>query len=248
MPLEMNVSQIELALTPVLYEWRSIKEHHTTVAVDVLRATTSICAAFTAGAEEIVPLDTLAGLEPYRRQGYLRAAERGGKKVDGAECGNSPTEYLSMDLRGKRIAYSTTNGTVCILRGSDADRTLVGCFANISALTGQLLDAPQDLVILCSGWKNDFSIEDTLFAGALCQRLIDSGKYASSNDAVHMALALWQMCGDDPHGFSIQHASHAKRLNGFGERAVSDMDFSFRQDTCPVVPRLTHGVLKCSRP
>ena len=38
---------------------RGIKDHHTTVAVDVLRATTAICAAFAAGSDEIVPLDTL---------------------------------------------------------------------------------------------------------------------------------------------------------------------------------------------
>ena len=138
------------------------------MAVDVLRATTAICAAFQAGAECIVPLDSLEALEPYRAQGFLRAAERGGRKIGDAEYGNSPTEYMSTDLHGKRIAYSTTNGTVSILRGGDADRTLVGCFANIDALSERLLAQPQDLVILCSGWKNDFSIEDTLFAGALC--------------------------------------------------------------------------------
>lgn len=240
----MNVSQIELALTPALYEWRNIKQHHTTVAVDILRATTAICAAFVAGAEEIVPLDTLEGLEPYYRQGYLRAAERGGKKVDGAECGNSPTEYLEMDLHGQRIAYSTTNGTVCILRGSDAERTLVGCFANISSLTDRLLQEQQDLVILCSGWKNDFSIEDTLFAGALCQRLLESGEYCSCHDSVQMATDLWRLCQNDPYTYCLQHASHARRLHGFGERANRDIAFAFRQDTCPLVPRLHGGVLK----
>ncbi len=240
----MNVSQIELALTPALYEWRSIKQNHTTVAVDILRATTAICAAFTAGAEEIVPLDTLEGLEPYRQQGYLRAAERGGKKVDNAECGNSPTEYLEMDLRGQRIAYSTTNGTVCILRGSDAESTLVGCFANISSLTDRLLLESRDLVILCSGWKNDFSLEDTLFAGALCQRLLESDKYRSNHDSVQMATDLWRLCQNDPYTYCLQHASHAKRLHGFGERANRDIAFAFQQDTCPVVPYLHKGALK----
>ena len=110
----MSVSQIELSLTPALYEWRTLKQGHTTVAVDVLRATTAICAAFQAGAECIVPLDSLEALEPYRAQGYLRAAERGGRKIGDAEYGNSPTEYMSTDLHGKRIAYSTTNGTVSI--------------------------------------------------------------------------------------------------------------------------------------
>ena len=238
----MSASRIELSLTPALYEWRGIKEHHTTVAVDILRATTAVCAAFAAGAEEIVPLDSLEALEGYREQGYLRAAERGGRKIGDAEYGNSPTEYLRHDLHGQRLAYSTTNGTVCMLRGADAERTLVGAFANFDALAEVLLDSPQDLVILCSGWKNDFSVEDTLFAGALCQRLIGSGLYTTKHDAVEMAMTLWDSC-KDPYGYCMAHASHVQRLIGFG--AEADIEFAFRMNTCPVVPRLKEGVLTC---
>ena len=241
MPLEMSAFQIELSLTPALYDHRGIHEHHTTVAVDILRATTAVCAAFQAGAKEIVPLDNLEALDHYRSLGYLSAAERGGKKVKGAEYGNSPTEYLSMDLQGKRIAYSTTNGTVSILRGNDADRTLVGAFANISTLVQKLTDEPQDLVILCSGWKNDFSIEDTLFAGTLCERLIATGIYTTGHDAVQMAIALWHACMGDPYGYSLRYASHVRRLIGFG--AEKDIEFAFQEDTCPIVPRLVDGKL-----
>ena len=237
----MEAFKIELSLTPALYDYRIIREHHTTVAVDILRATTSICAAFQAGVEEIIPLDSLEGIDQYHALGYLRAAERGGLKVNGAECGNSPTEYLTMDLHGKRMAYSTTNGTVSILRGSDAERTLVGAFANISALSECLTSKPQNLVILCSGWKNDFSIEDTLFAGALCQRLVDSGLYILSNDAAYMALDLWKLCNNNPYQYSLGSASHIQRLVGFG--AEKDIVFAFRTDTCPIVPVLTQGRL-----
>ena len=237
----MSPFRIELSLTPALYDYRGIREHHTTVAVDILRATTAVCAAFQAGVMEVVPLDSLEALDHYRAQGYLSAAERGGKKVKDAECGNSPTEYLTMNLTGKRMAYSTTNGTVCILHGSDADRTLVGAFANISTLTQFLLDKPQDLVIICSGWKNDFSIEDTLFAGALCQRLIASNCYTSTHDAVHMAIDLWRLCDNKPYDYSMRHASHVQRLIGFG--AEKDIEFAFRTDTCPLVPILKEGRL-----
>lgn len=240
----MSVSQIELSLTPALYEWRTLKQGHTTVAVDVLRATTAICAAFAAGVEEVVPLDSLEALEAYRHKGYLRAAERGGQKVGDAEYGNSPTEYMASDLHGKRMAYSTTNGTVSILRGSDADRTLVGCFANIDALAQLLTDQPQDLVILCSGWKNDFSVEDTLFAGALCRKLLASGQYTSHNDAVMMAMALWGSCNGDPYHYSLRYASHVQRLIGFG--ATADIEFAFKPNTCPLVPRLEKGALTCN--
>ncbi len=237
----MKVSKIELSLTPAMYDYRGIHEHHTTVAVDILRATTAVCAAFQAGVAEIVPLDSLEALRHYHSLGYISAAERGGKKVEGAEWGNSPTEYLSSDLHGQRLAYSTTNGTVCMLRGSDADRTLIGAFANLSALTQLLTNEPQDLVILCSGWKNDFSIEDTLFAGALCQRLLDSGHYTTTHDAVRMAIDLWKICNGDAYSYSLRYASHVQRLIGFG--AEQDIKFAFRLDTCPLVPILKEGRL-----
>ena len=80
------------------------------MAIDVLRATSAVCAAFQAGCNTVVPLDTLEGISRYRNHGYLIAAERGGKKVDGAEYGNSPTEYLRHDMHGVKLAYSTTNG------------------------------------------------------------------------------------------------------------------------------------------
>lgn len=243
MLLEMNASQIELVLSPAMYDLRSIRTHHTVVAVDVLRATTAVCAAFMAGADEVVPLDSLEPLAHFHSLGYLRAAERGGAKVDGAECGNSPTEYLTMDLHGQRLAYSTTNGTVCMLRAADADRTLAGGFCNITALTQRLVQQPQDLVILCSGWQNDFSIEDTLFAGALCQRLVDSGQYESRHDAVHMAQTLWSVAAADPFSFANQHASHVQRLRKFGPAAERDIEFAFQFDTCPVVPELKDGRL-----
>lgn len=237
----MSVSRIELALSPALYPFRAIKEHHTTVAVDVLRATTAVCAAFVAGVSEVIPLDTLEALDAYRGKGYLCAAERGGRKLEGFDCGNSPTEYLTMDLRGQRIAYSTTNGTVCMLRGSDADRTLVGAFANIGVLAQRLMEEPQDLVILCSGWKNTFSIEDTLFAGALCQRLIASGRYETTDDAARMALDLWGLCDGDPYDYALRNASHVRRLQAFGLQAERDIEFAFRMDTCNVLPVMKDG-------
>ena len=232
---------IEVSLTPALYPYRTLTANHVTVAIDLLRATTAICAAFQAGCSEVVPLDNLEALEPYRHQGYAIAAERGGKKLPGSDYGNSPTEYMSLDMRGVRLAYSTTNGTVSILKGADADLTLVGAFANLSALADRLMTEDKDLVILCSGWQNDFCIEDTLVAGAIIEKLsIFNSQFSIFGDAAHMALALWQQAKDDPRAF-CERASHVHRLKTFG--AGADIDFAFLQDTCPVVPTLKQGKL-----
>ena len=230
--------KIEVSLTPAFYPFRTLTEHHVTVAIDLLRATTAVCAAFQAGCEAVVPLDTLDGIQRYRALGYQLAAERNGSKVGDAEYGNSPTEYLRHNLHGVRLAYSTTNGTICILRGADADLTLVGSFANLSALADRLWTEAMDTVLLCSGWKNDFCIEDTLVAGALIEHLADVAE--PCGDAAHMALALWQVAKADPFDY-CQHCTHVHRLYRLG--AAEDVRFAFQQDTCPVVPVFHDGLL-----
>ena len=236
---------IEVILSPLLYDMRSIKRNHTTVAVDVLRATSAICAAFQAGAEEIVPLDSLESLRSYADMGYLIAAERGGRKLSGASCGNSPTEYMGMDLKGRRLAYSTTNGTVSILRASGSDRALVGSFANISVLA-ESIKGDANVVILCSGWKGEPSLEDTVFAGALVSRLQQSvSGVVLVNDSAMMARELWTLAEGDPLAF-CSRATHVHRLESFGEAAVADIRWAFYLDTCPVLPVLVDGKLvKC---
>ena len=279
---------LEVSLTPALYPFRTIKKNHVTVAIDVLRATTAVCAAFQAGCSEVVPLDSLDDLVDYHHRGYSLAAERGGSKVDialpdggtvVAEYGNSPTEYLRHDLSGVRLAYSTTNGTRTILRAADADSTLVGAFANLDALCDRLqalavpsqredhlqaltvpslredhlqaLTVPSlregcrggglDIVILCSGWQNDFCLEDTLVAGAIIEKLsIFNSQFSIFGDAAHMALTLWQLAKDDPRAYCEQ-ASHVHRLRRLGAQA--DIDFAFQLNTCPVVPILKQGIL-----
>lgn len=232
--------QIEISLSPLLYEHRAIKDNHIAVVVDILRATTSICAAFAAGAAKIVPLDSLEKLPQYRQMGYMLAAERNGEKIADAEYGNSPTEYNRSDLQGERLAYSSTNGTVCLLKAQDADQVWVGCFSNLSAIAKKIAQEPQDVVILCSGWKQEFSLEDTLFAGALAERLMKSGAHESTNDAVWMALDLWHNAQKDLYGY-CQKASHVKRLKRLNYD--NDIRFALTPDTCPIVPEMKNGVL-----
>lgn len=230
--------KIEVSLSPVLYPFRIISAPHVTVAIDLLRATTAVCAAFQAGCKAIVPLDTLDGIDRYRSLGFAIAAERNGAKVGNAEYGNSPTEYLRHDMSGVKLAYSTTNGTISILCSADATLSLVGAFANLSVLTSRLRLEGLDTVLLCSGWKNDFCLEDTLVAGAIIERLSDVAE--PCGDAANMALAMWQLAKETPYAY-CQKATHVHRLQRMG--AAADIEFAFHQDTCPIVPELKEGLL-----
>lgn len=225
--------RIELLASPLLYPHRLLSGIHTAIAVDILRATTTICAAFQSGAEEVVPLLQLDELAAYRQQGYQTAAERNGQRIEHAEWGNSPCDYLAHDLQGIRIAFSSTNGTVAIHTAKEAEQVLIGAFCNLSTLYEYLLQNPTDIVILCSGWKNDISMEDTLFGGTLIDRLCRSHCYETANDAANMAVNLWHHAQDNLYEY-CKNATHVLRLQRLGYDA--DVRFALQHDTCPVLP------------
>ena len=115
---------------------------------------------------------------------------------------------------------------------------MVGSFANLNALCDRLRREAMDVVLLCSGWKNDFCLEDTLVAGAVIERMAAVAE--PCGDAANMALALWQMAKENPFDY-CRKATHVHRLERMG--AAPDVVFAFRQDTCPVVPVLKNGLL-----
>ena len=84
-------------------------QHHTVVVVDILRATSCMTTALAHGIESITPFAHLNECLALKNQGYVTAGERDGKKVDGFDLGNSPFEYMDPVLKGKRIAFTTTN-------------------------------------------------------------------------------------------------------------------------------------------
>lgn len=220
----------------MLYDIHTTQRPYTAISVDILRATTAICAAFTAGAELIVPLTSIGQLPAYKHNGFHIAAERNGMKIMQAEYGNSPTEYLKMDLTGQQIAFCSTNGTSCILKTSNANRSYVGSFSNFSILLERLTRQPQNIVIVCSGWNQNVGIEDLLYAGELSQRLIESGLYTTENDSAHIAMNMWNNAKSNPLEYCA-NASHVKRLMRLGYQ--DDVVFSFQHDTCKCLPKLT---------
>ncbi|MBP5516536.1 MAG: 2-phosphosulfolactate phosphatase [Bacteroidales bacterium] len=228
--------KIELTLSPPLYSHRQLVSPQVAVAVDVLRATSAILAAFSAGVSEVVPLADLSRAEEYHSKGYLLAAEREGVKLCGATCGNSPVSYLSMDLHGRRLAWSSTNGTVAITTAEPhASRLYVGAFANLSSLAARITaDFPDSLLILCSGWKGDPSIEDTLFAGALVSALQRSlPDVTLLNDAASASVDLYNLASHDLYSYCLK-ATHVQRLLRLG--CEDDIRWALRTDTVPLVP------------
>jgi len=225
---------VEVCFSPKLYSYKLTKGSFITVVVDILRATTSICAAFDHGVKEIIPVSGLDEAEEMKRKGYFVACERNGEIIDFADIGNSVSDFKRDEVRGQSVVFSTTNGTKTINQARDADEVLIGSFVNMQALADYLIAKGENVVIFCAAWKNLFNLEDTVFAGALSEVLLVQG-FRTACDSVLGAVDLWSIARIDLKNY-LSKSSHRNRL----KHLVSDEDFEYTitLNSTSVVPKL----------
>src|SRR5215510_4352501 len=161
---------VDVCLSPDLMHLYNVKDR-TVVVVDILRASSCMVTAFAHGAESITPIADLEKCRLMKKKGFTTSGERDGKKVDGFDKGNSPFEYMSDEIKGKKIAFTTTNGTQAIEKANGAKKIVIGSFLNLSSVVKYLLFGENSVLIICAGWKGKVNLEDTLFAGAIMDRL-----------------------------------------------------------------------------
>jgi 2-phosphosulfolactate phosphatase len=225
------------------------------VVIDVLRATTTIAWSLQNGAEAIQAFADLGELEAaaaaWPADRCLRAGERGGKRVDGYDLGNSPLAVTPELVTGKRIFISTTNGTRSLQAVRPVPLLLTACLPNRTAVARRLVEAGAERVwIVGSGWEGDYSLEDSLAAGAVASAATELAVAPHvgvrfGNDEMLAALALWQQWHHDTET-CLRAASHGQRLIGIGNH---DADFACcaAVDSLTIVPLQTSpGVLQAS--
>jgi 2-phosphosulfolactate phosphatase len=228
----------EVILTPARFPSRQLKKDIIVVLVDVFRATTSICVLFEKGIASVIPVGSREELQEGNVNGFLTAGERDGVKIDFADFGNSPAEFLQADVKGEKILMSTTNGTRAIAVAAPHADIIIGAFSNIGALVKELVKRDKNILILCSGQKGGVSPEDTLFAGALCEHLVkDSGFVLIGKDA-EKALTDWQKAGTDLHGF-LRNTEHYRHLTMLGNQ--EDIRYALTLDTTDKIPWYQDG-------
>jgi 2-phosphosulfolactate phosphatase len=231
---------LEVCYSPVSYPLFH-KDDAIVVVIDILRATSAMCTAFHFGAAGIIPVATVEEALKYKERGYLAAAERNAMIVDGFDFGNSPYSYMTDSINGKTIAITTTNGTQAIDVARNAAVVAIGSFLNFSVLCDWLEKQEKDIVLLCAGWKNRFNLEDTLFAGAVARRLLETLKFENACDSTLTATLLYEKAEKDLYGF-LGESSHRKRLEKLDlER---DIKYCLQMDRCPVIPVLQGTTLK----
>jgi len=237
---------MDICFSPELIHLYDI-EDKVVVVVDVFRATTSMVTAMSYGIDHIVPVAEIEACQTLGKKGYLTAAERGGEQVKGFDFGNSPYSYRSDKLKGKKLAMTTTNGTIAIERSKKAKKLIIGSFLNLTAVTRFLRKENENILVVCAGWKGKFSLEDTLFAGALAFKLQTSFSFLT--DTVLAALILYQTASEDLLDF-LKRSAHYQRLIKISQDIHKDLAFSLEVDKYTVIPVLDKetGTLKSFDP
>ncbi len=208
----MQKRNLEVCLTPALLHLHDFT-NSIVVVIDIFRATSSICYGIENGAESIIPVATIEACESYRHSEYLLAAERNGEVVDGFDFGNSPFSYTEDKVSGKTIVLTTTNGTHAINMSRGAHKIVIGSFLNLAALCDWLKVQPNDVLLLCSGWKDKVNLEDTLFAGGVVHYLREENY--SLDDAGIASEDLYILAKDDLNTY-LKKTSHSERLKKLG--------------------------------
>lgn len=226
---------LEVCLSPALLSLYNV-ENYIVVIIDIFRATSSICYGIENGAEAIIPVAQVEECVAYREKGtgYLLAAERDGSVVSGFDFGNSPFSYTADKVAGKTVVLTTTNGTQALHLSRTAKKVVIGSFLNLTSLSNWLKTQNENILLVCAGWKNNFNLEDTTFAGAVIDQLKADGNYTLDDPAL-AAFDLYQLAKENISAY-LGKTSHGERMRKLG--IEKDIAFCLNIDITTAIPIL----------
>ena len=216
--------------SPTEYESAPAEFWHgqTAVVIDVLRATSTVVTALAEGVGQVVCFKEVAEARTYAK-GRLKTAlagERGGRAPEGFRFGNSPREFVGIGGEVETLALTTTNGTRALQAAAAAERVIVCSLLNLGAVAASLRkakDGAGDLVVVCSGTGECFSLEDALVAGALLAEL----------GIQHPMTVLYRSC-ETMLREAFYESSNGRNLRRLGLEV--DIDWCLQRDRYPILP------------
>ncbi|HHV61776.1 MAG TPA: 2-phosphosulfolactate phosphatase [Firmicutes bacterium] len=233
--------RVDVIFLPQELETRSL-DQAVAVIIDVLRASSTIATALANGCEELIPTQTVEEAvemaRSYGRGDFLLGGERKGNKIEGFDLGNSPAEYVPDRVKGKKIIFTTTNGTAVIKAAKGASAILIGSFLNLEAITQYALGLGRDIVFVCAGDGRRFALEDAVCAGMMCDYVCRVGDNVVESDSCIAARKIYD-------GFNgrisdaLAMSEHGRYLEHIGLGA--DLGLCGQTNVLDVIPCMSEG-------
>jgi len=234
--------RIDVVLVPQEIEGKNL-DHTTAIVIDVLRASTCIANAVANGCDGVIPTvsveEAMDISRAYSRDDYLLCGERKNEKIEGFDLGNSPLEFSSDRVQGKKLIMTTTNGTRAIRTAKTAQDVIIGGFWNVSACCELAVALDRDILIVCAGQNGRFAMEDAICAGAFADKLSAlANAEIEETDGCRMARLLYDTFRNRLRE-ALARTAHGRNLinTGFGE----DVKAAARTDCVDVVPVFHDG-------
>ena len=231
---------IDVAFTPLTLGAAEVAGR-TVFVIDILRATTTICAALANGAKSVIPAAT--GEDAVRIAqsiggGALLAGERDCLRMPGFALGNSPLEMTREAVEGRLLVQSTTNGTRALLAAEHAKAVYAAAAVNLGVAAERArdaIDAGEPLLIICAGREGRFSLDDAYCAGRLISAALGPNPPRRHlGDAAIASLALARRFGT---GWlrPLRASAAGRELHRRGFDA--DIEAAASADAYPVLPQ-----------
>ena len=231
---------LEVCLSPALLHLYDTKGA-IVVIIDIFRATSTITAALHNGAKCVIPVASVSECISVGDsvENSIKAGERDGRIAEGLEFGNSPLEYPPAFISGKTLVLTTTNGTRLLHMVKGASDIVIGSFLNLQAICDFLISSDRNVILGCASWKDKFNLEDTLFAGAVTDKIYSH--FDVNCDSARAARHLYKSSGGTDFISFLKDSSHYRRLSCFG--LEKDMIYCVTPNLHPVVPYLNGNVI-----
>jgi 2-phosphosulfolactate phosphatase len=224
---------IDVVLMPALLDPGSLNGK-TVVVFDVLRATTTIAAAFAAGITWIRAFADLSSAREAAEKAFPRpilCGEQNALPAPGVDLGNSPRQFRP-EHAGREVYLATTNGTKAINAARSASVIFAAALVNASLAAKKAAERGLDIVLLCSGTNSSIAMEDALGAGAVCAALATHHQGALATDPARMAHRLFLACREELPKV-LRDCQGGRNITKVG--LEPDIDFAARLDVIDIV-------------
>ena len=232
---------LHTSLSPALLHLYDLN-NSVVVIIDVFRATSTIASVLFNGAKCVVPVDSVPkAIEISKSIGGIAAGERDGIIAEGLQYGNSPLEYTPEFIKNKVLVLTTTNGTRLLHMALEkgAESIISGSFPNLSAVCDHLVAEKRNVILGCAGWKDRFNLEDTLFAGAVINRIKEH--FTIHCDSSLMAETMFVKNKSNLLKFAPQLTHYHRLVERFG--LIEDIKYCLTADVANVLPVYKEGKL-----
>lgn len=143
------------------------------VIIDVFRAFSVESYLFNGGAEKVIPVADINIAYGYKEKdpSVVLVGERGGKICDGFDFGNSPSQIVGADLKGKTVVHTTSAGTQGLFGAENAEVVLGASLVNAEATAAYIRQlGAENVSLVCMGLAGETPTEED----TLCARYIQS--------------------------------------------------------------------------